>query len=226
MGTLKKRGRPRRSVYEQLRVATWVKLVLQLSCAPLAELDRFYAPPNPQGKRQRQCLWHKYQKGLVSPKDDGVMGQASVIGLVEQDYPGTATWYRHLFWSVLERKEMTWPEIQQVYLQLKGQWRYRLIDERHAREEFWRSREGIRELGAELIASPTLDAGVVILCLIAEARLRLNRSDYLSGREAFACWLAQSPFRQKFAYSQGELLHLFADVLGRDVLRRLGDYRM
>ncbi|WP_225547354.1 hypothetical protein [Chromobacterium violaceum] len=203
-----------------------MKLVLQVSSAPLAELDRFYAPPNPQGKGQRQCLWHKYQKGLVSPKDDGAMGQASVIGLVEQDYRGTATWYRHLFWSVLERKALTWPEIQQVYLQLKGQWRYRLIDERHAREEFWRSREGIRELGAELIASPTLDAGTVILCLIAEARLRLNRSDYLSGREAFACWLEQSPFRQKFAYSQGELLQLFADVLGRDVLRRLGDYRM
>lgn len=221
MDVVKKRGRPQRSEFEALRVTTWVMRVQQESCAPLAALDLMYASPNPNGKRQRQCLWHKYQKGLVSPKDDGPMGESSVVSTVGKDYPETAVWYRHPFWGVLIRSPSTWPELKEVYLQLEEEWSRKLIENHDPKAMFWRSSKGIGDLSSELKASQSLDAGAVILCLIAESKLRMSKKEYEASRMTFAFWLAQSPFKKELEMPWKLLLYVFVNVLGGDTLGKL-----
>lgn len=187
-------GRPARTDLDSLQVQLWASEVEEESQLSAAELDLRYAPPSPRTKGKRVCLWHKYRKGVTSPKDGGANDSTSIVAEIDRDFPGTADWYRHPFWDLVKNKVHSMAELGTVYLGLEDATKNLLVIPRQRRdlEHFWRSEFTAEELLSFLHRDPSLDAGAAILGLVKEGYLCQQIEVYEAGCEAFRAWLVRT----------------------------------
>ncbi|POZ60941.1 hypothetical protein [Chromobacterium alticapitis] len=161
---------------------------MRLSGLSATQLDDRYRWFSAEGSH-RPCLWHKYLRGTVTPKDTG--DRRSIILRVEADFPGTYEIYHHTIWTLLNVPVGSMDEVFRVFDVLREPIRSWLIlpdDEWGEDGLFWRTEICADEVYHKLVELQELDAGAALLGLVAESRLCQRSESYYTGSEAFRLW--------------------------------------
>lgn len=185
------RGRPRKAIGSQLRGVYWTKTVMRLSGLSAAQLEDRYRWYASEGS-PRPCLWNKYLKGTVTPKD--TLDRRSIIRRVEADFPGTARIFHHAIWTLLNGQVTSMDLVYLVLISLRDPIRSWLIlpEEDLSKDGiFWRTAISADELYQKLAELQELDAGAAILALTAESKLCQRRNSYYDGWKAFRLWASR-----------------------------------
>lgn len=165
-----------------LRVQTWFRAVQAASGGRTpAQLEReFSERANPMKMLPRSCIWEKYRRGAVAPRDGKRSdGRQNLVLRVEERYPGTARWLRLPIWRLADSAPMTMQQIREIYSELPRLMRVSFVAQGDAaRGLFWR-RAGDPAVVCRAFASwGTLDAIAVLLTMVKEAEITQDQTQH------------------------------------------------
>lgn len=118
-----KRGRPPRSVPDQLRTIVWYNAVSIHSGIKTAYgLEARFSPKSfkrrgSDAKVIRPNIWDRYRKGHRVPQDN--LGTNSLITQVDKQFPGTAYYFRHPLWKLISKQNHSQYELVSHLRELK-----------------------------------------------------------------------------------------------------------
>ena len=157
---------------KRLRIQSWFQAVSHASGLSAGELEYQFSLENEQSLRS--CIWDKYRRGEIAPRD-------SLVSAVESHYPGTGQWLRSALWRYADAFPMEMAEIRSAYERLPSLLRSMFVA-RQATEStvFWRRPVEPYEACEMLLRIDNIEALIATLLLVK--RLKPLKTTISTGR--------------------------------------------
>ena len=168
---------------KRLRIQSWFQAVSHASGLSAGELEYQFSLANEQCPRS--CIWDKYRRGDVAPRD-------GLIKAVEDRYPGTAQWLHSPLWRFADEIPMDMAEIRSAYERLPSLLRSMFVV-RQATEStvFWRRPVETSEACDILLRINSIDALIATLLLVKEAETAQIQDQHMEGIHFALSYLAR-----------------------------------
>lgn len=154
-----------------MRVRTWYRAVALASGLTPRELEQEFSEKKPgRTTSPRSCIWDKYRRGEVVPRNGPAKNEASSLAeRVECRYPGTAQWLDSPLWRLADKAPMEMSELRCLYERLAKPIRTWLIADIHPPALFWRRSVDPEEPCKSLAGIDDVQALITLLALAKEA---------------------------------------------------------
>lgn len=158
---------------KRLRIQSWFQAVSHASGLSAGELEYQFSLENEQSLRS--CIWDKYRRGEIAPRD-------RLVSAVESHYFGTGQWLRSALWRYADAFPMEMAEIRSAYERLPSLLRSMFVA-RQATESsvFWRRPVEPYEACEMLLRIDNIEALIATLLLVKEAETTQNHDQHREG---------------------------------------------
>lgn len=168
---------------KRLRIQSWFQAVSHASGLSAGELEYQFSLANKQCPRS--CIWDKYRRGDVAPRD-------SLIKAVEIRYPGTEQWLHSPLWRFADEVPIGMAEIRTAFECLPNLLRSMFVVRQATQSTiFWRRPVETSEACEILLRFNSIDALIATLILVKEAETAQIQDQHMEGIHFALSYLAK-----------------------------------
>ncbi len=161
---------------KRIRIRSWFQAVSHTSGLSAGELEYQFSLANEQSPRS--CIWDKYRRGDVAPRN-------VLVSAVEDRHPGTEKWLRSPLWRYADETPMEMAAIRSAYEDLPRLFRSIFIDRQATKSSlFWRRPVEPDHVCTILLRIKSIDALIVTLLFVKEAEITQNHEQHIEGVKA------------------------------------------
>lgn len=158
---------------KRLRIRSWFQAVHCASGLSAGDLEYQFSLANEECSRS--CIWDKYRRGDVAPRD-------SLVNAVENRFPGTGQWLHSTLWRVADERPMEMAEIRSAFEELPNLLRSIFLARQATKSTvFWRRPVETDSACDILLRINNVDALVATLLLVKEAETTQNHYQHEDG---------------------------------------------